>query len=268
MPSTVMLSFVDRPGPNETLKIGNKEVHLWWGTDEVSGEQVSLLSQLLSETERIRADRYHFPIDRRRFIVRHGALRILIGRYLSIGPKQIKYHVNRYGKPFIENSSQEISLLFNLSYSNQMVLYAFTRGRRIGVDIEFMKSIPDMDAVAHNLFSSKEKAEISALPACQRQEAFYKCWTQKESFVKALGDGLSRRLDQFDVSVKPETPAELKSTDWDQYEAARWSLKTLTLVPGYTASLAVEGSGWSLCCWQLTPDMMVVPKTGQSDIHE
>jgi len=76
----------------------------------------------------------------------------------------------------------------------------------------------------------------------------------QESFVKALGDGLSRRLDQFDVSLIPGTPAELKSTAWDQYEAARWSLKTITLVPGYIASLAVEGSGWSLSCWQLMPD--------------
>ena len=259
MPSPTMPSFADRSQPIENLKIGDKEVHLWWGTDEASDEQLSLLSQLLSETERIRAVRYHFPIDRRRFVVRHGVLRSLIGRYLSIDPKQITYHVNGYGKPFIESSSQEISLLFNLSYSNQMVLYAFTRGRRIGVDIEFMKSFPDMDTVAQNFFSSKEIAELNALPTCQRQEAFYKCWTQKEAFVKALGDGLSRRLDQFDVSVIPGTPAELKSTAWDQYEAARWSLKTLTLVPGYTASLAVEGSGWSLSRSQITSGTAVVP---------
>jgi 4'-phosphopantetheinyl transferase len=129
----------------------------------------------------------------------------------------------------------------------------FNRSRRIGVDIEFMRPMEDMDLVVDSCFSLDEKAQFHDLPVKKRQKAFYHCWTQKEAFVKALGDGLSRRLDQFDVSLMPGTPAALKRTAWDQNEAARWSLRTILLATGYIASLAVERSGWSLSVRQLLP---------------
>ena len=254
MPTVAEPSFADPYRPIGKLKIGDGEVHVWYGSYNDMQPYLSLISHMLSRTEQMRAEKYHFPIDRDRYLVRHGVLRILTGLYLSIDPMQIRFGMNQYGKPVIQNTCRGDPLQFNISYSNEMVLFAFTRGRLIGVDIEFIKSIPDMDAIVESCFSSNENAEFNALPIKKRQEAFYHCWTQKEAFVKAIGDGLSRSLDHFDVSLTLGTDAELRRTAWDQYEAARWSLKTITLVPGYIASLAVEGSGWSLSCRQLTPD--------------
>ncbi len=217
---------------SETIDIRWGEVHLWWGKCEGMNERLPELNHLLSEAELQRAASYHFPIHRDRFIARHGMLRILIGRYLSTDPKQIRFGVNQFQKPFVDNGHQESPLLFNCSHSNELVLYAFTRGRRIGVDIEFMRPMEDMDAVVNSCLSSDEKAQFNELPVKKRRKAFYRCWTQKEAFVKALGDGLSRRLDHFDVALIPGAPAELKSTAWDQYEAADGPLERYLWQPG------------------------------------
>jgi 4'-phosphopantetheinyl transferase len=230
------------------LEINDQEVHLWFGSCEDLYPQLSKISGTLSETERMRADKYKFPKDRYRCIIRNGVLRILISFYLSIGPEKIRFNTNQYGKPSIENRHRDILLNFNLSHSNEMVLFAFTLGRRIGVDIEYMKPLKDMNSVIESNFSSNENVELAALPINKREAAFYHCWTQKEAFVKALGEGLSRGLDQFDVSVLPDAPAALKRTAWDQGEAGRWSLTAIHSFPGYAAALAVEGSGYVLQC--------------------
>jgi 4'-phosphopantetheinyl transferase len=257
MPIAVMPSFGDRSGPIEKLKIGEGEVHVWYGSYNDMRPYFPLLSQTLSQTERMRGEKYRFPIDRHNYIIRHGILRALIGRYLSIHPKGIRFGMNEFGKPLIEDTCREDPLQFNLSTSNKMVLYVFAHGRRVGVDMEFIRPMEDMDAIVESCFSFDENTEFNALPVKKRQEAFYHCWTQKEAFVKALGDGLFRRLDQFDVSLIPGTPAELKRTAWDPDEATRWTLKSITPTQGYIASLAVEGSGWSLTCRQLAPDNFV-----------
>lgn len=237
---------------SEGLQIGAGEVHLWFGFYGDMLLHFKELECILTGTERERAEKYHFIIDRNRFILRRGILRNMIGRYKSIDPKEIRFKINQYGKPFVVNGKQGSPLEFNLSHSKEMVLYAFTLGRRIGVDIEYVRSIKDIKAIVENNFSSNEKVEFNVLPANIQQEAFYHCWAQKEAFLKALGDGLSRRLDQFDVSMIPDSPAVLKRTLWDEEEAGRWSLTSIHSIPGYTAALAVEGGGHMLQCRKLT----------------
>ena len=83
-----------------------------------------------------------------------------------------------------------------------------------------------------------------------QRQAFFLCWTRKEAYIKARGEGLSLPLDQFDVSLVPGEPAALLSTHRNPHEAFRWSLQELTPAPGYAAALAVEGHGWHLACWQ------------------
>jgi 4'-phosphopantetheinyl transferase len=241
--------------PSESSEIGEGEVYLWFGSYNDMHVDFQRMHRLLSETERIRSEKYHFQNDRHRFILRRGMLRTMIGHYLSADPKEIRFGTNQYGKPFIENQDHEGSLEFNQSYSEEMVVYTFSHNRRVGIDIEYMKPIKDMNAIVESNFSPHEKAEFNALPANQRLEAFYRCWTEKEAFLKALGDGLSRRLDQFDVSMMPGAPAALKRTVWDQEEAGRWSLASIHFVSGYAAALAVEGPGRVLRYRQLTPQL-------------
>ena len=129
-------------------------------------------------------------------------------------------------------------------------LYAVARGRRLGVDIERVRADAADERVAEQFFAPGEVAALGAFSESMRPLAFFNCWTRKEAYIKARGEGLSLRLDQFEVSLAPGEPAALLSTSGDPQESARWSLRALDTDPGYVAALAVEGSGWSLRCWQ------------------
>jgi 4'-phosphopantetheinyl transferase len=130
-----------------------------------------------------------------------------------------------------------------------VALYAVTRAREVGIDVELIRSDLKIEQIAERFFSHHEIATLRALPTELRQSAFFRCWTRKEAYIKATGKGLSLPLDQFEVSLTPGEPAALLSTQPDPNEAQRWSLRELTPAPGYAAALAVEGHGWCLACW-------------------
>jgi 4'-phosphopantetheinyl transferase len=130
-----------------------------------------------------------------------------------------------------------------------MALYAITRGRELGIDLELIRDNLDAEQIAERFFSRREIETLRDLPADQRKHAFFLCWTRKEAYIKARGEGLSLPLDQFDVSLIPEELSALLSTRPDSNEALRWSLQDLTFAD-YAAALAVEGRSWSLSCWQ------------------
>jgi 4'-phosphopantetheinyl transferase len=131
-----------------------------------------------------------------------------------------------------------------------VALYAVARGREVGIDLEFIRRDLEVEQIAERFFSRQEIATLRALPADLRRDAFFLCWTRKEAYIKARGEGLSLPLDQFDVSLIPGEPAALLSTRPDSDEALRWSLQELPLGSGYVAALAVEGRGRSFSCWQ------------------
>ena len=130
--------------------------------------------------------------------------------------------------------------------------YAVTRQRRVGVDIEYLRSLPDLDTVAERMFSPGERAALRRLPLAQRHEGFFNGWTRKEAYIKAIGEGLSHPLDRFTVSLAPGAPARLEDVESDPAEAARWTLEALAPNPGCVAALAVEGRPPRLAChrWQ------------------
>ena len=131
------------------------------------------------------------------------------------------------------------ALRFNLAHSHELALYAFTLGREIGVDIEYLRALPDADQIAKRFFSARENAALQALSTNQRQQAFYNCWTRKEAYVKAIGKGLAQPLDQFDVSLAPGESTRLLKVEGAPEEGSRWSLYSLTPVAGYVAAVAV-----------------------------
>jgi 4'-phosphopantetheinyl transferase len=131
-----------------------------------------------------------------------------------------------------------------------LALFAIAARRRVGVDIEHIRQDMEYDAIAQRFFSPDARAVICALTGRQKQEAFYNCWTRKEAFRKARGDGLSYPLDQFAVSLAPGEPAALLRTPADPWEATRWSLQALAPGSGYVAAVAAEGHGWRVICWE------------------
>lgn len=238
------------PPPPADLSLAGNEIHLWQASLDLPALPVQNLRQTLAADELGRAKRFHFQKDRERFIVTRGVLRAILSRYLHIAPQQLRFTYSPYGKPALAHETGGDTLCFNLSHSHDLALYAITRNRQVGIDLEYLRALPDMEQVAQRFFSAQENSVLDTLPQNQRLEAFFNCWTRKEAYIKARGEGLSFRLDQFDVSLMPGEPAALLTVRGDSCEAARWSLQELEPAPGYVAALAVEGHGWHLHCWQ------------------
>jgi 4'-phosphopantetheinyl transferase len=237
--------------PPKALILGNREVHVWQAALDQSPSQLDSYLRTLSADERARADRFHFQEDREHFIVARGVLRSILGLYLRKAPEFLSFRYTSYGKPALDLGSGGEAIRFNLSHSHKMALYAVARGREVGIDLEFISGSPQAEQIAERFFSSEEISTLRALPPALQRHGFFLCWTRKEAYIKARGEGLSLPLDQFDVSLKPGEPAELLGTRPDPLEARRWSLRNLTIEPsGYGAALAVEGSDWSLALWR------------------
>ncbi len=247
-PRFAPISCWDPPPP--TVKLGSDEVHVWRVALDLGASGVQNLEQTLSEDERTRAERFYFHKDREHFIVARGLLRVILGCYLDMEPGQLKFCYGPHGKPTLAERSGMGVLRFNVSHSNGIALYAITRGREVGVDVERLRPDLEDEHIARRFFSSREIVALRAVPANIRLEAFFNCWTRKEAYIKARGEGLTLPLDRFDVSLAPGEPAALLSINGDRQEASRWLLQSLAPGPGYVAALAVEGHELRIKCWQ------------------
>lgn len=239
------------PPPIDLTLPGN-QVHVWRASLDQPAWRLWELAQTLSVDEQARADRFRLKQDRWRFTASHGILRVILGRYLGVKPEQLLFQAGLHGKPSLVKMLNEIGLSFNMSHSHTLAVFAVTRDREIGVDVERIRLTLDVEQIAERFFSPQESAVLQTIPADLKLEAFFTCWVRKEAYIKARGDGLSLPLDQFEVSLVPGEPARLLSTSHDPQEAIRWSLHDVTPSPGYVAAVAVQGSNWQLKCWEWT----------------
>jgi 4'-phosphopantetheinyl transferase len=174
----------------------------------------------------------------------------MMSYYLGVGPDQLRFRYESHGKPYLSMEFNYCGLRFNLAHSNELAVYAFTRGRELGIDVEYIHALPDAEQIAARFFSAQENVALRMLPESQRLEAFFNCWTRKEAYIKAIGDGLSHPLDQFQVSLSPGEPARLLNVEGSPEKVTRRFMASLVPAPGYVAALVVEGSGYHLECWQ------------------
>ena len=239
--------------PPKPLLLPNDAVHVWRTALCVSAASLGIFEDTLTADERARAERFYFQKQRARFIAGRGLLRNILSRYLDREPDQLRFCYNSYGKPALIEEAGAEGLCFNLSHSHGIALYAVTRGREIGIDIEYFRPDVETEKLADRFFSPREAAALRALPEHLRKEAFFNCWTRKEAYIKADGKGLAIPLNAFDVSLTPGEPAALLRTESQSQEASRWSLQALNPEPGYAAALAVKGHDWELKCWQWSP---------------
>jgi 4'-phosphopantetheinyl transferase len=194
---------------------------------------------LLSPEEVGRADRFSYAHLRVFYEVSHGVLRMLLSRYLSLAPREIEFTFGYAGKPALCGDSR---LRFNMSHSGGLAVYAFTLDCEIGVDIEEVREMTDIEAIAEHQFCRAEASELLGVSgARERREAFFRCWTRKESYIKTIGDGLSVPLDQFQVTFLADTPARLVHIGNDATAASAWTLHHLEPAPGYVGALAYRG---------------------------
>lgn len=231
------------------LSLSQADVHVWSANQDEPIYPMEQLWQTLSIDEQQRATRFHFERDRRRFIVGRGLLRAILARYAQIEAGQVRFTYGQRGKPALAEACGGEMLKFNVSHSNGHILCAVTNRREIGVDIEHVHVISEADSIAERFFAPSENEIFRQLPVSEKLTAFFNCWTRKEAYIKATGDGLSRPLDQFSVSFIPGEPARMVRCYDIPEEVHRWSFYALHPAPGYIAALCVEGYHCHLTIW-------------------
>jgi 4'-phosphopantetheinyl transferase len=228
-------------------------VHLWH-IDLQTGLAGGSPYDLLSDDERARADRFHQDRDRTRFAVARARLRRILGAYQERNPEDIDFIYSEFGKPALADGSEgHDGLRFNLSHSGDHCLVALARGRDVGIDIEAVTRSVEIMPLATRFFSATESDALAHLPASRRRQGFFTIWTQKEAFVKAKGDGLSRALDSFDVSPDLRQEGSLVTRP-DASDAARYTLIQLAPAAGFAGAVAIEGRCGRMDFWRCIDD--------------
>ena len=242
------------PPPVSDLVLRQNEVHVWRIALDQPMSLLQIPRQTLAADELSRAKRYHFQRDRDHFIIGRGALRAILGRYLTTPPEQICFQYSQYGKPNLVTARNQTSINFNLSHSGNLALLACSQDREVGVDLEQLRPMPDAPNIAKRFFSKNENETFLKVPPDKRVEAFFNCWTRKEAYIKAIGEGLSHPLDTFDVSLKPGEAPKLLAVRDNPAEIERWRLLAFKPAPGYVGALISEGQDWQPKFWQWSPE--------------
>jgi 4'-phosphopantetheinyl transferase len=214
------------------------DVHVWAVPLRVADERLAELRALLSPDEMAKADRIVVPGKREQSIVARGALRSLLAEYTGIAAADLRFEYEEKGRPFLPDSS--LSTSFNVTHSGDLALIAVTREGVIGVDVEQIDPTVELLAIGKRFFSANEHAQLSSCSEADRSLAFFRCWTRKESYLKARGTGLYTPLDQFEVTLLDGDPPRLLETRFDPGDAARWTLTELNPAPGYPGALCAD----------------------------
>ncbi|HSH77596.1 MAG TPA: 4'-phosphopantetheinyl transferase superfamily protein [Herpetosiphonaceae bacterium] len=236
--------------PAGDMTLDNDEVHVWSACLDQPVARVRRLAELCSPEERARAERFRFQQDQERFLVRRGILRTILSRYGAGAPREQQFTRTLNGKPAVEPLPDQPPIQFNTSHSHALFLCAVARNARVGVDVEYMRPMPDAERVAARFFAPGEFAAWRGLSNQDRVEGFYVCWTRKEAYIKATGEGLARPLDSFEVSLRPGESARLLHDAHDPENVSRYGLYDLRPAAGYIGALAVECSHYSIKCRQ------------------
>lgn len=233
-----------------SLALGRDDVHVWRVPLDVPRDVVADLVPLLSDEENARARQMLCDTAGRRFIASHGALRRILSRYRHERPEQIRFVTDARGKPHLASLAGAPTLRFSLSHSGESALVAVAEDRDVGVDIERIRPLSAWREIAARYFSKQERAALCALPQDRALDAFFQGWTRKEAYCKALGQGVSQRWRQFNVSLTPGVTTELPGAGPEA--GLEGGFTVCPLAPGarHVAAVAARGAGWHLVCWQ------------------
>ena len=215
------------------------EVHVWRTGLSPGDAELAAASSLLSPDERARADRFMMERSCVSFTAARAFLRRVLARYVAADPAALAFRYTEFGKPSLATGGD---LRFTLSHSGDLAVLAIARAREVGIDVEAIRPVDPH--LPERFFSRREVAAIAAVPEPDRLAAFFRCWTRKEAFLKATGEGFNRSLASFAVTLGRHEPPAVSWVEDDPGEAARWQIAGLDLGPGYAGALASPSRGW------------------------
>lgn len=226
---------------NSQYAIDENQVVIWIADLALQGQ--SSLRGYLSESEITRAEKFHFEKDRLSYETSRGRLRLLLGNYLDAPPEKIKISTTEFGKPYISELPGGKKLCFNLSHSGGVAVYAFSLNLPVGVDVETLRPIPDLDQLAARFFAEGERKFLQTIEPQSRLKPFLHYWTRKEAYLKAIGLGLSISPEEVDVSALP-IPSRKLTTFRPQIKSDQnaWSLMDFYPTSESVAAVVVDAS--------------------------
>jgi 4'-phosphopantetheinyl transferase len=234
----------------EHSPLAEKDLHIQAADLDKPAQHLSQLEKHLSSDEINRAKQFKFEKDRNRFIAGRGLLRTMLGSYLNVKPARLDFTYSSRGKPALKATPGQRTLHFNIAHSKNIILFAVTHACAVGIDVEWIHPMSDIEDIAARFFSKREAAELMALPRDQRTNAFFNLWTRKEAYLKATGDGLSDMLKELEIAFLPEETARVRAISGNEEVAKRWTLLDLNPAPGFAAALAAEAKDLRVSCWQ------------------
>ena len=237
-----------KPAPNR-LELQPDEVHVWRSRLYGAAPMAAGLAGCLSDDELHRASRFRSTKDRNRFVARRVIQRIILGRYLKLEPAQLRFRHNEQGKPELDPAMASEPLCFNTSHSNGLAVFAISRNRTVGIDVEQVDPTTGWLEIAEHSFATREVDVLRKLPVSDRVAAFFSMWTCKEAYIKAEGKGLSIPLNQVEVSLSGDGSVRLLNVGGNRDAAAAWSLRRFVPAEGWLGAVCGPGDDWQLRYW-------------------
>lgn len=255
--------------PEEVPALAPSHVHVWKASVDELAIYHDRFLPLLDVGERDRHARFHFARDAGRFAVSHGLLRALLSRYIGEPPEALQFAEGPHGKPYLCRPAA-LTVSFNMSHSDDVILVALARDCNVGVDVERWQEgleMEEMSRIAEFAFSSREQNRIRELPDRHRAQAFFSLWARKEAYIKSTGIGITQGLDHFDISCAPDE-AQLIADRRTSSNVHTWKLIDLELPVGYSGALAVDRPSIDLHTFLATPTLAARWCTWQSVIRD
>lgn len=239
------LSWLNPLGGNFAL--GRQDVHVWRARLDVSASLIEGCRSVLTSAEVSQAERFQARLPRHRYITARGVLRKILSRYLPVTAESLRFQYNEHGKPYLAFPGGAQAVNFNLSHSSGWALFAVAhQERRIGIDLEKIRTIVFADRIAAEFFSPEDCAALAMMPEPLKSQSFFRSWTKMEAYAKALGTGLTAAAGGGKITLQ----GKILDQERESLEKSAWSIRCWRPVPEYAAALAVEGDDWQLRCWE------------------
>ncbi len=235
------------------ISLQSNHIHIWYCPFDAFNElTIQHFFELLSADEQQRALRFRFDKDRQHNIIARANLRLLLANYLSLAAKELTFEYSDYDKPFLSENQNTIGLTFNITHAKNVCLLAFSAKHNFGIDVESLSREAANEEIARRFFAEEEVRAFLALPKAERTEGFFRAWTRKEAFIKAIGEGLSFPLEDFVVSLDDTHSAKLLSIKGDKQAAENWQMHSFLPQEDYIAAVAYPDKIKQIHYWQVT----------------